>query len=281
MPRKLLLIGCGDIPRRMLPHLEPAAFSLMGIRRRAVPLPNCTMLYGDAADPEILAQALRWQPDQILITLTPDASDVEAYRRTYLNPVRHIAALTPELSSQSHLIFVSSTGLYSQDCGEWVDETSPAQPARPTAAVLLEAEQAIEAAGNPWTVVRFSGIYGPGRTALLRRALAGQFTATAHAAWTNRIHADDCGALLAHLIGKFEGTGNGILIGTDSCPAVNCDVEGWIAHQVDASLAIRPLNNAPKGKRCINQKLLDAGYRLRYPSYREGYAGLLESEAGR
>jgi nucleoside-diphosphate-sugar epimerase len=280
---ELLLVGCGDIPSRMLANLNPHHWHVIGIRRRQMPLRGVEMHFGDAAEPELIRRLVKRRPHQILLTLTPDTYDAEGYRRAYLEPARRVAEAAKQQSPETHLIFVSSTSVYGQNQGEWVDESSDTDPASATARVLLEAEAELMEAGNPCTLVRFSGIYGPGRSRLIDRVRRGSFTRPDACGWTNRIHADDAGGALAHLLTTFDGTGHGPLIASDSHPSTHLEVESWIAHHLGlASPPAEPVNkDGLRGKRCRNGRLLNLGYRLRYPGYAEGYAALLGVSKGR
>ncbi len=280
MPNKqnLLLIGCGDIPNRLIAKLDSDHWILHGLRRSHVDMPGVQMEFGDAANPEVVDTLLQSNPDQLLITLTPDGRTAEAYEKSYLKPVEAICAAAHKWAPQCHLIFVSSTSVYAHSSGELVDEQSVAEPTKDTATILLRAEQALVASKNPWSVVRFSGIYGPGRERLLAKVENSQFSESQNASWTNRIHSEDCAGILAHLLQNFDHThrGSGILIGTDSEPVLNSEVEKWLAGEMGIEYPDSDTKDtSAKGKRCGNGKLLKSGYRMMYPSYREGYRGLI------
>lgn len=172
------------------------------------------------------------------------------------------------------LLFTSSTAVYGQQAGEWVDESSPTEPADFAGQRLLEGEALVRSAPFPGTVLRLGGIYGPGRSSLIERARGGVSSASGY---TNRIHRDDAAAALAHLaaLPQVEGT----LIGVDSEPALACEVLSWLAQRLELPAprpGVVPSARAARGsKRCRNARLLATGFRFRYPTYREGYAALL------
>ncbi|MBV9126614.1 MAG: NAD-dependent epimerase/dehydratase family protein, partial [Verrucomicrobia bacterium] len=119
----------------------------------------------------------------------------ETYRRVYLDGARHLlAALRP-----ARFIFVGSTSVYAQTDGAWVDETSPAEPARETGRVLRETETHVLAHPGG-TVARLAGLYGPRRSVLLKKFLAGEAVIEGDGSrWLNQIHRDDAAAALWHL----------------------------------------------------------------------------------
>lgn len=285
--RKLLLIGCGDIPQRMLKQLNQdnpvTAFShLAAVRRSHLPIADTQMIYGDASDAEVLAEAMSEPPDQVVVTLTPDGRSLEDYTRTYLDSAKNLCAVAASLAPQARLIFISSTSVYHQNQGEWISAESPTKPVRETARVLLDAEREFMKSANPASVVRFSGIYGPGRDALIRKVGRGQFTRPELDHWSNRIHADDCGALLAFLMAHYSsgaGKKKEIWLASDGQPVALSKVERWIADKL--GVAHPDLDNSElqlAGKRCDHSQLLRSGFKLRFPDYQQGYAPLLASD---
>ncbi len=285
---RLLLIGTGDLPARLLPLLEEDSWEVAGIRRSDAPIAGAPegrveMHRGDAADESALEPLFRARPNAAIVTVSPPERTEAAYEQTYLDTARSVARVAGGLSPETHLVFVSSTSVYGQDAGEIVDESSETRPSRPTAGILLEAERAITASGLPWSVVRFSGIYGPGRERLVNRIREG-VSSNAAAAWTNRIHAEDCARVLHFVLtaDTVPATGAGVLLATDNEPALRHDVEAWIAKQLGVALSPRGRTDAPaRGKRCDNARLRSLGFQPKYPDYRAGYAEILQDGEGR
>lgn len=146
--------------------------------------------------------------------MTPDADvavyavaagrrDEGAYRRAYVDGV---AALLDVLEGRAgpprRVFFVSSTSVYGERGGAWVDEATPVQPGGFPGECLVAGEQRMLASSIPATLVRFGGIYGPGRGWLIERARAGASCVDDPPRFTNRIHRDDCAGVLAHLIAR-------------------------------------------------------------------------------
>jgi hypothetical protein len=95
--------------------------------------------------------------------------------------------------------------------------------------------------------------------------------------YTNRIHRDDCAGALRHLLGVAAP--EPLYVAVDSEPAQDVEVMRWLAGTLGAPPP-RParageLPAARSNKRCRNDRLLSSGYRLRYPTFREGYTALL------
>ena len=140
-----------------------------------------------------------------------------------------------------------------------------------------EGEGLVRQSGIAHIVVRFAGIYGPGRSSLIDRVRRGDSCRADPPLYTNRIHSDDCAAAMHHLITLDDPAS--LYLGVDDEPAPQCEVMDWIAGRLGVSAPPRASGSViegPRGnKRCRNKRLRDTGYRFRYPSFREGYAARL------
>ncbi|OAI28592.1 NAD-dependent epimerase/dehydratase family protein [Methylomonas koyamae] len=271
----ILVIGCGNIGFRLASALTGDGHCVTALKRTplAVPAPFALVL-GDIAQPSTFS-SLAANYDLAVLVLSASGRNAEQYRALYQvglnNVLNHFAAA----GVAPPCLMVSSTSVYGQNGGEWVDEDSPTQPASATAEWLVKAEQRLWQAGPHNCVVRFSGIYGPGRDWLLRRAAAGEAIQRDPPNYTNRIHQDDCLAVLLFLIGKMLGGTelDKCYLASDNDPAPLWDVMVWIAAQFGypPPKALPPAIGVAQNKRCSNARLNALGYRWRYPSYRDGY----------
>lgn len=274
---KLLIIGCGDIGRRLADQLDPQAYRITGLKRSATAdLPNLQYRQCDATNPQALASVVAEGFDVIVISMTPSERSDAGYQRAYVDSCRHLVdALKAQGLRPRLLVFVSSTGVYAQDDGSWVDETSPTEPESFSGKRLLEAEQILQESGYGHLILRFSGIYGPGRNRLIEQVKQQRAANSSH--YTNRIHADDCAGVLAHLINlQKHQTLPSVFLASDSSPTPMVDVVSWIAGQLGIKdfLAADAVNERGN-KRISNRRLLDSGYQLRYPDFKQGYKELL------
>lgn len=247
------------------------------LRRNVGALPS--VLEGIAADLTDSA-TLRSLPeaDVVYYTAAADGRDEAAYERAYVTGVRNLLqSMKARSQSTGRFMFVSSTGVYGQDAGEWVDESSPTEPRRFSGAKLLEGERLCLDGGVPATVVRFGGIYGPGRDRLLRQVRDGASCVDEPPRYTNRIHRDDCAGVLRHLHRLHAPAP--VYVGVDCDPAAQCTVLDWLARRMNAPAPRRTSASGPggQGKRCRNDLLLASGYRFLYPTFREGYAQVVDS----
>lgn len=279
---KLLIIGCGDIGQRLAQQLDPLHYRITGLRRHPPEdLPYlqyrvCNATQSGQLDALLGSEAF----DVIMISMTPaERSDV-GYEQAYVQTCRNLVAGLKHHQRQPRLlIFVSSTAVYGQNDGSWVDELSPTEPEGFSGKRLLEAEQVMQQSGFAHCIVRLSGIYGPGRNRLIEQVKQQRASASPH--YTNRIHADDCAGVLAHLIElQHKQDLAPVYLATDSSPTPMIEVVSWIAGQLGvADFFASDAVNERGNKRISNQRLLATGYSFRYPDFRAGYAGLINLQA--
>lgn len=275
---KVLLIGFGDIASRLASRLVDSGSTVTGLRRSGGGVEDIQLVAGDCRDTELLEGLLTGQ-DAVVVTLTPGEFSEQGYRDSYIAGAESLVAALQRLPVKpATLLWVSSTSVYGQNHDEWVDETSDTQPRGFSGQCLLAAERIISAGPVPATIVRFSGIYGPGRGRLLDGVRAGRCVPSQPVKWTNRIHSDDCAGVLEHLLAKARGgdTLAPLYLGTDSAPTPLHEVQHWLAARLGVQLAETEEPGLSRGnRRCSNALLLGSGYRFIYPGYQEGYDALL------
>lgn len=265
-----LVAGCGDVGTRAALRLAALGHEVFGLRRRPQSLPATIVgVAADLTDRATLADLPRGV-DGVIYAPTPAARDQAAYRRTY---VAGAANLIDALSSRpAQWLQVSSSSVWGDAGGAWVDEATPARPDAWNGRVQLEAERCVLDRIPDAAIVRLAGLYGPGREALIARLRAGTPVQRDPPQWTNRIHVDDAAAMLAHLATLGAG---GLWIGVDGEPAPLAVVLDWLADR----LALPPAPAAPPGgpanKRLAAAKLVASGFRHRRPDFRAGYAPLV------
>ncbi|MDE2904837.1 MAG: NAD-dependent epimerase/dehydratase family protein [Acidobacteriota bacterium] len=273
----VLIAGCGDVGGELARRLLADGYTVYGLRRRTHLLPEGVQpVAGDVSDPLSL-QAMPAGIDLLCYTAAADARSAAAYRAAYVDGPRNVLRAVARTSSPRRVLFASSTRVYPQSAGEWVDEGSSTGGDDPYATLLLEGEAAVRDAAASSVVVRLAGIYGPGRTRLIDRVRAGE---PCGAAWTNRIHRDDSAGVLRHLL-RLERP-LPLYLAADGEPATQCAVMAWMAERL--GLPAPPTADAGDGslgKRCRNAHLVASGYEFEYPSFREGYRAVIADLAAR
>lgn len=280
----VLIIGCGDLGTTLGRELAAEGHRVIGVRRHADALAD-TGIEPLALDLATLdgqgAEALP-EADYVIYTVSADRFEESAYQSAYPDGLKRVlGVLEQHATPPRQLFFVSSTSVYGQQEGEVINEQSPASAQSFSGLLMREAEQALLDHAIPGTVVRFSGIYGPGRDRLIRQVAEGRVAAVTPEIYTNRIHRDDCTGILYHLIQRQE-RGDGVetlYLGSDSEPATQHDVMSWMAQklEVEATETMQSPLRRRASKRCDNTRIVDSGYEFRYPTFREGYAQVLEA----
>lgn len=294
-PRSVLVAGCGKIGTRVGLAWTAAGAHVVGVRRTAERIPDeLEALGADFGDPASLEPLTGRSFDLVYYIATPDRYDDGGYRRAYVDGLGNVldaVAATEAGGNDSpggngpRVIFVSSTAVYGQSRGEWVDEESPTHPQRFSGKRTLEAEELLaERTGSRAVSIRFAGIYGPGRTRLVRKVKEGKPCHDDPPRWTNRIHEDDVVGVLMHVGGMAEPAP--LYVGVDHEPATDCQVADFIAGELGLPAPLRQESDDAEevgvrgaNKRCRNDRLVESGYRFTFPTYREGYGAMLR-EAG-
>ncbi len=200
---------------------------------------------------------------------------VGRYRAVYRDGCRNLV----ETFAPGCLVFVSSTSVYGQTDGSVVDEGSATEPAAETGKVLLEAEALALGAGG--SVARLAGIYGPGRSYLLKGYLAGEGaidgdSADAEGRWLNQIHRDDVASALAHLLLGDVRAGIYNVVDDGDLTQRGCYRE-LDRRFGKGTPAVRPPDGERargwSDKRVSNAKLRASGWSPKYPSYLDALGG--------
>ena len=287
MNPEVLIIGCGFLGEAAAELFSARGQRVLGLVRGADSLESLTshrqpplsfdVACCDVTSPasvEALTPRVKGVPLAIYC-VSSGRGGVETYEAVYREGLRRILGSW----NPGKIIFVSSTSVYSQTDGSWIDEASPALPDRETGRILLEAETLALAAGG--SVARLSGIYGPGRSVLLRKFLSDEaLLEEGGVRWINQIHRDDAASALAHL-GDPSVT-PGIYNVTDDTPVTQRDIYTWMTEILDRPLPPEgPADmNRKRGwtsKRISNRKLRTTGWAPYFPSYRDALPQLLSA----
>ncbi len=278
---RVLVAGCGYVGTALGLALAADGHTVFGLRRRAAALPAPLVpVSADLTDAASLA-GLPADLDAVVYAAAAGGRSEAAYRVAYVDGLGNLLeALAAAARPPRRVLFTSSTSVYGQEDGSWVDEGSPTEPRGFTGRLVLEGEGCVAAGPIPGVVLRLGGIYGPGRTRLLESVRRGEARATP--GWTNRIHRDDAAGALRHLLGVADPAP--LYVGVDCEPAERPAVLAWLAERLGVAAPPREPASAGGGgrggsKRCRNARLLASGYAFRYPTFREGYAALLEEQA--
>ena len=276
--QQLLIIGQGDIGLPVTNRLAQHNLSVTGLAR------------GDRSDYALVDTARFIQADALTLTaeqlqefthiaiiVTPDEHSIEGYRASYLAICQHVTSLGKTLSNLERIIFISSTGVYGQDNGEWIDEnTLPIVPKRGASKIILQAEQALQQGfGAKAVIIRPSGIYGRERLMRLHKAREDQKTSIAAMSWSNRIMDSDLVTIITKVL-TIEMP-KPLYIATDYAPVTIFELTKWLSQQVGATLPEMDTSKlAVTGKRLHSNIPLAW---LTYPDWQVGYQDILQHQA--
>ncbi|WP_227355311.1 SDR family oxidoreductase [Haladaptatus salinisoli] len=278
------IIGCGYVGLELGRQLVRAGHDAVGVRRsadgvRAVENAGLTGVRADATDADSLAAV----PDAVAVVYaaSADGRDSDAARAAYVDGLRttleHFAGRD---SPPERTVYTSSTGVYGDRGGAWVDESTPLEPTTERQEILAEAERiARDASPGNWTITRFAGLYGPDRYRL-ERYLDGPVGER----YLNLIHRDDAAGAVRYVLDEGVARNDTLLVADDE-PVRKPTLAGWLAERcgVERPSTEREAETEPTsertraGKRCSNEKLRKTGYELRYPTFRDGYRDAVSS----
>jgi nucleoside-diphosphate-sugar epimerase len=282
---EVLIAGCGEVGSALARRLVADGADVFGLRRRPAGLPAGVRPLAIDLREGAMGGVLPRGVGTLVFSAAADAGDEASYRAVYVEGLRNVIEGLAEVGpGPSRIVFTSSTSVYGQSNGEWVDEKSATDPRGFSGRVMLEAESFVADWARRHSVsgtsLRLGGIYGPGRTRLVDLVRGGRATCSEDApTWTNRIHVEDAAAAIHHLLRLEDGSGT--WIGVDDEPAEQCRVYDWLAARLGVerprrvpSGAAGPAKDTPN-RRCSNRRLRDSGFRFRYPTFREGYAEMI------
>lgn len=279
-----LIVGCGYLGRRVGRLLHDRGGRVLGTVRteaRAAELPDWGVepILADVLDPSSIALP---PADRVLYCVGFDRKAGVPMRSVYVDGLRNVLNRLGDVPGR--FVYASSTGVYGQDDGGWVDEDSPAGPRHEAGRVCLEGEQAARAWG-PAIVLRLSGLYGPGR--VLRKACLerGEPIAGDPRKFLNVIHIDDAAtAAVAALDGGEPGR---TYLVSDDRPVERAEYYGLVAESlgVPPPKFVMPDPGSPEAtreesnKRASNRRMREElRVVLAYPDIATGIPAALAAE---
>ncbi|UVC16272.1 SDR family oxidoreductase [Mesorhizobium onobrychidis] len=232
------------------------------------------LLFDGALTPEI-SDALKKTTHLVVSVAPEEAGD------PVLNAAR--GTIAAEMPALEWIAYLSTVGVYGDHGGGWVDETAACQPVSKRSVMRVAAEQDWlklgRDIGRPVAILRLSGIYGPGRNALVNLENGTARRLVKPGQVFNRIHCDDIAGALWHLTRVNRG---GIFNVTDDLPAPPQDVVAYAAGLMGVTpppeipfetAQLSPMARSFYGenKRVANAAIKAAGYRFRFPDYRRAF----------
>lgn len=283
---RVLMIGCGYIGSALGQKLFLEGHEVIGVVRsqQSKDVLNqfgMTSRIADCSTIEGARAACEGGADIVIFSISSKGGD---YEKTYLNGMHHVL-LALEHQWPSLFFYTSSTSVYAQTDGVWVTEDSAAQPPYANGKILLKTEEYLcskaEGCFKSY-ILRLSGIYGPGRHAILDQLREkAEILKGNPKQWINQVHRDDVIQAIRFLMRLKSSKKNCEIFNvTDDTPVQKEDYVKWICQKLKQPIPKwddRPVISngmSRKGfqtsRRISNEALRKLGWTLAYPSFREG-----------
>ena len=272
MSRRVLIAGCGYVGSATADLFHAAGWEVEGWTRSPesgieLSAKSYRVRAVDIAEPAAVEKAAG-DFEVVIHCASSRGGGAESYRRVYFDGAKNLI----EILRPGRFIFTSSTSVYAQTNGQWIDETSPAEPRHETGKILRQAEEFVRQEGG--TIVRLAGIYGPGRSALLRKFLSGEARLeNGGGRYQNQAHRDDIAAGLFYLATLPDDPE--IVNVVDNEPLTQLECYTWLAEKLSrpvppesASSGVR--KRGTSNKQVSNRKLRALGWTPRFPTFQVG-----------
>jgi nucleoside-diphosphate-sugar epimerase len=290
---RVAIVGCGYVGIELGRQLS-TAHDVVGVRRSdegvaAIEAAGFEGIQADLTDPDALDAVP--DSDAVVFAASSGGRGAEAAREVYVEGQQTVVDHFGERADQpERYVYTSSTGVYGDHGGEWVDEETPLDPQTAKTEMLAAAERVAldrpDQYGIDGTVARFAGLYGPDRYRL-QRYLEGPVTE----GYLNMVHREDAAGAVAHMLTEDCARETVVLV-VDDEPVSKWEFADWLAERCgrevppkqttderlrDDSLSETARRRIQTSKRCDNGRLRELGYEFAYPTFREGYAAAIEA----
>jgi len=264
---KILIVGSGDIGTAVAHALQDKGDDVIALRRNPPREHNMIQyIQVDITDKESL-EALDNDFKYLLFIVAPESRDEQTYKKVYEVGLTNMLQLFPK----AIFLFVSSTAVYGQSQGEWVDEESETKPTNFRADVLLKAENAVQEHNKKNCIIRFSGIYGRGENHILKKLKEKQDIQFEPPYFTNRIHREDCVGVIVYLLDLHyhDRLPHQVYIATDKLPLPLYEWASLKAKEHSLPLPKKAYHDkqSPQNKQLSSQRLQELGYQFKYPYF--------------
>ena len=290
---RVLMIGCGYVGSALGQKLLSEGHEVIGVVRsqRSKDMLNQLGITSRIADCSTIGgsrAACEGGADIVIFSISSKGGD---YEKTYLNVMRHVL-LALEHQWPSLFFYTSSTSVYAQTDGTWVTEDSAAKPLYENGKILLKTEESLSSKAKGCFksyILRLSGIYGPGRHAILDQLREkSEILKGNPKQWINQVHRDDVIQAIHFLMRlKSSKKNNEIFNVTDNTPVQKEDYVKWICQKLEQSIPKWEESEFPEvplsrksfqaNRRISNEALRKLGWTPAYSSFREGLENELRS----
>jgi len=227
----------------------------------------------DLTRPESLEEI----PRAHFVVLSPAPRDREqsSYEHLYLDGIGHFLKAYRRHPKPHLIVYLSSSGVWAERGGDWVDEEVVPDPQNTRGRILLEAERQVLKSAYPSVIFRLAGIYGPGRNRIAK-VRQGDIP-EGDDRYMNMIHVEDIAGAMPVLFNRSKA--GSVYAGVDDEPVRQSEFFGWLTSKLGVKSPDSQTDGQKVGgKRIRNAKLKSLGFSFKYPTFREGYEALFETE---
>ena len=281
---QLRIMGCGDIGRRVASLYQNEGREVIGWVRSVETMQlgrqqGISMRAGDMDHGCSFPRNAFEKSEVFWFMPPPSKGNVDSRLRRFLLAVK---------DAPKRVVLISTTGVYGDCKGRWIDESEPLKPVAERAIRRVDAEQSLQDWGekyqSEWVILRVPGIYAADRLPLARLLRGEPVLQADEAPWTNRIHANDLAVVCKQAM-RFAPRGS-IYNVTDGHPSTMTDYFNQVAEharipqppqvslaQAQNTMSAGMLSYLGESRRIGNEKLLrDLRVGLQYPSLEQGLA---------
>ena len=283
--QKICIVGCGDIGKRLVrlyqSYYQIKDASILALVQSAKSVTACQQLGLETRQINLdhrsgssALENLNFKDRQVFYFVPPPSEGEQDNRlKNFFAGIKN----HPE-----RIVLISTTGVYGDSQGKWVDENTPVKPVADRARRRLSAEQTLINWAKKYTkdymILRVPGIYAQDRLPLARLQKGLPVVNKAEAGFTNRIHADDLAQ--ACLLAMHCNCKNEIINITDGNPGTMTDYFNQVADfaglprppqismaQAEKTLSPGMVSYLKESRRIKNNKMLTLlGIKLKYPN---------------
>jgi nucleoside-diphosphate-sugar epimerase len=261
----VLIVGCGYLGTRIVPLLQERGDRVLATTRK----PERAEAFRMQGIEPVLFDVLSGGPlppaDAVIHAVGLDRRQGASMRAVYVDGLAHVLDATRAVPRVVH---ISSTSVYGHNDGSWLREDAPTEPTEESGRIVLEAERLLLSQRPDAIVLRFAGIYGPGRRIGEAGLRAGKPVAADPDKWLNLIHVDDGARAVVAALDR----GHGIYHIADGQPVLRRDFYGYLASLIGAEPpTFAPTNAEGTNRRIDAMRMHEAlGVVPEYRNYRLG-----------
>lgn len=297
LPESVVIFGCGYVGTALAEALLAAGVRVGALTRNAATAQQLRELGLDEVvvadvDSEAWHTQLSARYEAVVNCVSSAGGGIDGYRKSYLEGQRSILKWAEGRAIRAYL-YTSSTSVYPQDDGQWVDETADTTDAPETGQVLLASERLLADAAASfgcWYVFRLAGIYGPGRHYLLDLLRSGAPVIPGSGDYfLNLIHLDDIVIAIGTALTNSSPEHSGIYNLADGHPATKAQLAQWLAEALgvaqprfDPDAVSSRLQR--RGGRMVSRQILSTklaqslAWKPVFKDFRDGYRSLLAEQ---